>query len=243
MNRQSSFQTTAETQRRRGICSADLPAYGRSAPVPVSHTGSWLEQEAKPALDVSQSSTLRKNERKYDSIVARNWIAARRFRWRLSASLLLCGGFSVAAWLILLALSSANLYAQLPEGPGREETERLCKGCHELERSVSRRQDREGWQATLTKMVAFGTKGTDQEFALILDYLTKNYPAEAVPPVNVNTAAAIEMESRLSLRRSQAAAIIAYRAKNGKFKSIEDLKKVPGLDTAKIEAKKDRIVF
>jgi len=55
--------------------------------------------------------------------------------------------------------------------------------------------------------------------------------------------AAIEMESRLSLKRSQAAAIIAYRTKNGKFKSIEDLKKVPGVDAAKIEAKKDRIVF
>ena len=145
--------------------------------------------------------------------------------------------------VILFLLFSVNLYAQLPEGPGREETERICKGCHELERSVSRRQDRDGWQATINKMVAFGTKGSDQEFALILDYLTKHYPAEAVPPVNVNTAPAIEMESRLSLRRSQAAAIIAYRTKNGKFKSIEDLKKVPGVDTAKIEAKKDRIVF
>lgn len=61
--------------------------------------------------------------------------------------------------------------------------------------------------------------------------------------MNVNTAPAIEMESRLSLRRSQAAAIIAYRSKNGKFKTIDDLKKVPGVDTEKIEAKKDRIVF
>jgi len=144
--------------------------------------------------------------------------------------------------VILFLLFSTQFYAQLPEGPGREETERLCKGCHELERSVSRRQDREGWQVTINKMVAFGTKGTDEEFALVLDYLTKHYPAGEVPPVNVNTAAAIEMESRLSLR-SQAAAIIAYRSKNGKFKSIEDLKKVPGVDAEKIEAKKDRIIF
>jgi competence protein ComEA len=145
--------------------------------------------------------------------------------------------------LIFFVLFSANLWAQLPEGPGREETERLCHSCHDLARSVSRRQDRDGWQATLNKMVAFGTKGTDREFALILDYLAKHFPAEELPPVNVNKAAAIELESRLSLRRSQAAAIIAYRAKNGKFKSIEDLKKVPGVDAEKIEAKKDRIVF
>ena len=140
-------------------------------------------------------------------------------------------------------LFSTNLWAQLPDGPGRAETEKLCQTCHELARSVSRRQDRAGWQATLDKMVALGTKGTDEEFRLILDYLSTNFPAEELPPVNMNKAAAIELESRLSLRRSQAAAIIAYRTKNGKFKSIEDLKKVPGLDIEKIEAKKDRIVF
>jgi len=47
----------------------------------------------------------------------------------------------------------------------------------------------------------------------------------------------------LSLRRSQATAIIEYRTKNGPFKSIDDLKKVPGIDVVKIEAKKDRLVF
>ncbi|MGH9658719.1 MAG: ComEA family DNA-binding protein [Bryobacteraceae bacterium] len=142
-----------------------------------------------------------------------------------------------------MALFAASLWAQLPEGPGRAETENLCKNCHELARSVSRRQDRDGWQITLNKMVALGTKGTDQEFALILDYLAKNFPADEIPPLNVNEAAAIELESRLSLRRSQAAAVIAWRAKNGKFKSVEDLKKVPGVDAEKIEARKERIVF
>lgn len=145
--------------------------------------------------------------------------------------------------VLLFALFSATAWAQLPDGPGREETERICKNCHELARSVSKRQDRDGWQTTLNKMVALGTKATDQELALILDYLAKNFPADELPPVNVNTAPAIELESRLSLRRSQAAAVIAYREKNGKFKSIEDLKKVPGVDAEKIEAKKDRIVF
>ena len=145
--------------------------------------------------------------------------------------------------VFLSVLFSATLWAQLPEGPGREETERICKNCHELARAVSRRQDRDGWQASLTKMTALGMKATDKDLALVLDYLTKNFPAEEIPPVNVNQAPAIELESRLSLRRSQAAAIIAYRAKNGKFQSIDDLKKVPGVDAEKIETKKDRIVF
>ena len=143
----------------------------------------------------------------------------------------------------LLAVFSANSYAQLPDGPGRAETEKLCKQCHELSRSVSLRQDRDGWNTTITKMTAFGMKGTDSDFALVLDYLVKNFPAEEVPRVNVNKASAIELESGLTLRRSEAAAIIAYRAKNGSFKSLDDLKAVPKLDVAKIEAKKDRITF
>lgn len=131
----------------------------------------------------------------------------------------------------------------IPDGPGRAEVERICKGCHELQRSFSRRQDRDGWNITLTKMVALGTKATDQEMGLILDYLTKNFPADEMPPVNINSATAIEIESRLSLKRSQAAALIAYRTKNGKFKTVDELKQVPGVDAEKIEAKKDRIVF
>jgi competence protein ComEA len=144
----------------------------------------------------------------------------------------------------LLLWFAINAGAQsLPEGPGRAETVKLCGTCHEIGRAVSLRQDRDGWQATLTKMTALGTKGTDQEFRLVLDYLTKNFPAEDIPPLNINKAKAIELESRLSLRRSQAAAVIAYREKNGDFKSIEDLKRVPNIDIAKIEAKKDHIVF
>ncbi len=95
----------------------------------------------------------------------------------------------------------------------------------------------------MKKMVALGAKGADQEFQAILEYLVENFPAEDLPPLNVNLATAIELESRLSLRRSQAAAIIQHRTKRGKFKSLEDLKKVPGVDAAKIEAKKHRLVF
>ncbi|MCC6539164.1 MAG: helix-hairpin-helix domain-containing protein [Bryobacterales bacterium] len=145
--------------------------------------------------------------------------------------------------LLFLASLSFGQEMQLPDGPGRAETEKLCKNCHELARSVSRRQDRDGWQTTINKMIAFGTKGSDQEFTAVVDYLAKHYPAGEVPPVNLNTCTAIEMESRLALRKSQANAIIAWREKNGKFKSLADLKKIPTLDFAKVEAKKDRIIF
>lgn len=137
----------------------------------------------------------------------------------------------------------ASAQVELPDGPGRAEIEKVCKGCHELARSVSKKQDRDGWQGTLTKMTAMGTKATDAELAAILDYLAKHYPADEMPPINVNEAAAVELESRLSLKRSQASALIAYREKNGKFKSLDDLKKVPGIDAAKFDAKKNQIIF
>jgi competence protein ComEA len=147
----------------------------------------------------------------------------------------------------LLILSASALAAiaqpQLPEGPGRAEAQKYCTTCHELARSIAPRQDRAGWNNTLSKMVAFGMRTKQEEYAVLLDYFTQHYPAGDVPRVNVNTATGIELESYLALRRSQAAAVLAYREKNGDFKTIEDLKKVPGLNPEKIEAKKDRIEF
>ena len=147
----------------------------------------------------------------------------------------------------LLALAASllpgTLLAQLPEGPGRDETIKMCRTCHEVARSVSKRQDRDGWVETMNKMVAFGMKSSEQEYNTVLDYLAKHYPAEDVPRVNVNSAPAIELESILALRRSQAAAMIAYREQHGPFRTLDDLKKVPNIDPAKIDAKKDRIRF
>src|SRR5215471_3812322 len=129
---------------------------------------------------------------------------------------------------LLLSVIATSAFAQLPDGPGKVETEKICSQCHELERSVALRQDRAGWQATIDKMVGLGAEGTTKELAAVLDYLSTNFAGEQMPKLNVNKAAAIEFESRLSLKRSEAAAIIAYRNKNGPFKSIEDLKKVSG---------------
>ncbi|HUK16587.1 MAG TPA: helix-hairpin-helix domain-containing protein [Bryobacteraceae bacterium] len=144
---------------------------------------------------------------------------------------------------VIAAFLTGGAWAQLPDGPGKTETEKLCSQCHELARSISLHQDRAGWDATVAKMVNLGAKASETEIQAVTEYLTAHFPAEEIPRINVNKARAIEFESGLSLRRSQAAAIIEYRTRNGPFKSIEDLKKVPGIDVAKIEAKKDRLIF
>ena len=144
---------------------------------------------------------------------------------------------------ILLSAIAATQASTLPEGPGRLETEKLCQGCHDIAQSVSLRQDRNGWAATLTKMVGLGVKATDAELLTLVEYLAKHYPAEELPPVDVNSARAIELESRLSLRRSEAAAILRYRKEHGAFQSLAELLAVPGIDAAKIEARRHRLVF
>src|ERR1700689_5340061 len=156
----------------------------------------------------------------------------------MARSMLLVSRLNIKA-LLAVAFLAGGAGAQLPHGPGKAETERLCSQCHELARSISLRQDRAGWEATVDKMVSLGAKATDKETGAVIDYLAAHFAAEEVPRINVNKARAIDLESGLTLRRSEAAAIIEYRAKNGPFKSVDDLKKVPGID----EAKKDRLIF
>jgi len=148
---------------------------------------------------------------------------------------------AAAAWLA--GASTASAQATLPEGPGKEQQVKICGQCHEPQRAASIRLTRDGWEATIGDMIARGAKGSDEDFQAILDYLSKNYLGEAARPLNVNTATSIELESVLLLLRKEAAAVIAYREKNGLFKSVDDLKKVPGIDPQKIEAQKDRLYF
>ncbi len=148
----------------------------------------------------------------------------------------LTAAFSIGGWV-------APVRAQLPDGAGRDETVRVCAPCHEPNRVAAYRLTREGWQATVADMKWRGAQGTDEELALIVEYLTANFLGEAAPKLNMNRATAIELESVLSLLRKEAAAVLAYREKSGGFKSIEDLRKVPGLDFKKVQARKDRIIF
>src|SRR5262249_30806471 len=143
--------------------------------------------------------------------------------------------FPKVKMLLIPALMAGAAWAQLTDGPGKAETEKVCSQCHELARSISLHQDRAGWEATVAKMVNLGAKESDTEIQAVIGYWSANFPAEALGRIQVNTARAIEFESGLSLKRSQAAAIIEYRTQHGPFHSIEDLKKVPGIDAAKVE--------
>ena len=129
-----------------------------------------------------------------------------------------------------------------PDGPGKDITVRVCGTCHPSARGAAVRLTRAGWQDVIAKMVSLGAKASDEELTEVLDYLSANFKGEAPKPINMNTAPAIDLESVAGLLRKEAAALIAYRTKHGPCKTLQDLKKIPGVDFRKIERRRDRLV-
>jgi competence protein ComEA len=130
----------------------------------------------------------------------------------------------------------------LPDGPGKDVTVQACAPCHEARRAASVRLTRDGWAAVIDSMQKRGAKISAEEFPIILDYLTTHFLGEALQPLNLNTAAQIDLEAAGGLLRREAAAVIRYREQNGRFKTLDDLKQVPGLDFKKIDSRRDALV-
>jgi competence protein ComEA len=133
-------------------------------------------------------------------------------------------------------------HSDFPDGPGKATFLKVCSTCHSPTNVLANGQDRAGWESTITKMVGFGAQGTDEELTEVLDYLTKNFPP-ASASVNVNKATTAQLQSGLGLTAAEADAVVKYREKNGDFKTIDDVKKVPDVDAKKLDAKKDHLAF
>jgi competence protein ComEA len=165
----------------------------------------------------------------------------RSFTLRVSGAL----GLILAAAVALAGQEGQVLVPSgegLPEGPGKDVTVRACGPCHEARRAASVRLTREGWAAVIEGMQKRGAKVSEQEFPVILDYLSTHFLGEALQPLNLNTASQIDLEAAGGLLRREAAAVIRYREQRGRFKSVDDLKKVPGLDFKKIENRREAVV-
>jgi competence protein ComEA len=140
---------------------------------------------------------------------------------------------------LLFAVALCAPAQSLPEGPGKELVEVICSPCHSTERIVTKQWTKPQWQAKVLEMLQEELDVTQPERDKIVEYLAKSFPAK----VNVNKAEAKELETALELSAENAAAIVRYREQKGDFKTLDDLKNVPGLDAAKIESRKDRVEF
>jgi len=155
--------------------------------------------------------------------------------------------FVAGVWLlVVLAVSGSPMQtvaaqSALPDAPGRDVMLKLCSNCHAADVVASVRFPPQGWRDVIARMVAAGAKGTDQELETVFEYVSTQFPVDAQPALDLNTATRVELESVAGLLRKESAALIAYREKNGPCKKLEDLKKVAGLDYKKIEARKERL--
>lgn len=141
-----------------------------------------------------------------------------------------------------LALWACAAAAQsLPDNPGRELFETICSECHSPANVIGKQKTRAEWQAKVTEMLQEDQDVTQAERDTIVNYLAASFPKPG--RINVNKAAAKELETALEFTSKDAEAIVRYRQDKGAFKTVADLKKVPGVDTAKIEANKERLDF
>ena len=144
-----------------------------------------------------------------------------------------CIGFAVFGW--------SAPEQSLPDGPGKDTFVSVCSLCQSPTAPMGKQWTREQWQAKVTEMLQEEPDVTREERSAIVEYLTANlYPGGKI---YINRAKAADLETALEVSKSIAEAIVKYREEKGEFKNLEDLKKVPDLDAAKIEARKARLEF
>ena len=92
----------------------------------------------------------------------------------ISFSLACCFGSSIA--------QTKDGAAQLPDGPGKATTLKICSGCHPAEIVIGRHETRDGWEQIVSRMVSNGANGTDDEFNQVIDYLAAHFPKSEAKP-------------------------------------------------------------
>src|SRR6185369_1122566 len=154
---------------------------------------------------------------------------------------------SIPFFSFLILVCSALAWGQsetsppLPDGPGKDTFESVCSLCHAPTTPFGKQWTRKEWELKVTEMLQEEPDVTREERAAIVEYLAANFKPGG--KIYINWAEAKDLESALEISPSEAEAIVRYRRERGDFKNLEDLKKVSSLDSAKIESKKDRLVF
>ena len=65
--------------------------------------------------------------------------------------------------------------AQQASDFGKVQFERVCSFCHTLEMALDQKHTEQEWRSVVESMAGRGAQGTDEEFKMIVTYLTKNF--------------------------------------------------------------------
>lgn len=148
-------------------------------------------------------------------------------------------------WIWVLAMMAIAFGARaqdLPDGPGKQETQQACGQCHGLAQVAMAKHTKPEWDNIVTDMIGRGAAIMEDEIPAIVEYLAKSFPKQG-GSVNVNRASGKELVDELKLTAEEADALVRYREENGYFNKFQDLQKVAGLDIKKLEPARDRLVY
>lgn len=145
----------------------------------------------------------------------------------------------IALATALTAAAQPSQAEGLPEGPDKSLVEAVCSTCHTTDRIAAQQLTKPQWESKVLEMLQEEPDVKQSERDRIVEFLVKNFPARA----NVNKAGVKELQAILEISPESAEAIVSYRQKNGSFKTMDDLKRVPGADAAKLDSKRDFIDF
>jgi len=129
----------------------------------------------------------------------------------------------------------------LPEGPGKDLVVRVCFECHGAANFRKVRKDEGEWNDSVADMIDRGAKAKDAEVDALVAYLLKNFGKGV--KVQMNSAPLEEIKAVLGFTVPEAQAVVVWREQNGGYKEWRDVLKAPGVDAAKVEAKKDEMSF
>jgi hypothetical protein len=82
--------------------------------------------------------------------------------------------------------AGAQEEAKLPDGKGKDVTQRVCSTCHAVSQFAGERHTKEKWSSIIDDMVSKGLDASDDDLATINNYLATNLApkqdAPATPP-------------------------------------------------------------
>jgi competence ComEA-like helix-hairpin-helix protein len=145
-------------------------------------------------------------------------------------------GRCLVFWIIAAVFVAGAASAADPD-PNLEAVQTVCGRCHTTTVFLDKPRAWDRWNDVFADMTQRGASGTDEQLERVTTYFLENLTF-----VNVNTSSTEEIAGVLGVGDDVAAAIIASRQRQP-FASLAELRAVPGVDPAKLELRKSRILF
>jgi len=142
----------------------------------------------------------------------------------------------LASWIIAAA-SGAGAALAADADPNLEAVQTVCGRCHTTAVFLDKPRSWDRWNDVFADMTQRGANGTDEQLERVTTYFLENLTF-----VNVNTSPADEIAGVLGVGDDVARAIIVSRQRQP-FANLAALRAVPGVDRAKLESRKSRILF